>query len=135
MASITDVREAIAAAVATIDGLRATALVTDQVNPPQAMVWRKAWTYDDTMSDEPTITFMFGVTVYVGRTDERSGQDLLDLFAEPTGDKSVKQVIETDTDLAALCDYAVVVGVDEIKAVTVGQVDYLTEEFTVEAAI
>lgn len=135
-ATIKELREAVAEAVGTIEGLRCTPLLVDAPNAPQAVVYRKPWTYDDTMNDEPTATYLFGVTVYVGRTNERTGQDLLDEYAEPAGDTSVKAAIENDDALKAMCDYVIVVGVDEIKVTTTETgVVYLTEDFTVEIAI
>ncbi len=138
MATLAELRDAIANAVASIDGLRATALITDQINPPQAVVYRKATTYDEVQhgpGEASAGTWAFGILVYVQRTDERSSQNLLDEYAEPTGDKSIKTAVETDAALAAICDYVLVTDAGAVLVTTVGQIDYITEEFSVEIGV
>lgn len=132
MPTLSDIRAAIADAVATVDGLRASALVTDKVNAPQATVWRKGFSYDDVQSDPGLVTYLFGVTVYCSRTNEKAAQEFLDELAEPTGDRSFKQVVEADTDLAAIVAEVSVTNVSDVQVVTIGQVDYLFEDFTVQ---
>ncbi len=131
---MTQVRGAIATAVDTITGLRAVALIPDQINAPVAVVWRKTFVYDQVQHSpgiDSSAEQEFGVTVYVQRVSERTGQDLLDAYAEPSGATSVKTAVETNATLLALVSYALVTQVDEVKAVTVGNLDYLAEDFTV----
>lgn len=135
MPTLSDIRVAIADAVGTIDGLRAAPLVTDKVNAPQATVWRKGLSYDDVQSDPDLVTYLFGVTVYCARTNEKAAQEFLDELAEPTGDRSFKAVVEADTELAALVDWVIVKQVDEVTVITIGTVDYVTEVFTVEIGV
>lgn len=138
MPTISELRTAVADAVATIDGLRATPLVADKVNGPQAVVMRKEFVYDDVLNGAGEFgahTYQFGITVYVARTNERGAQDLLDEYAEPSGDNSIKAAVETDTDLLALVDWVDVTEVGEIRISTIGQIDYLIEEFTVQVAV
>lgn len=140
-ATIAELREAIANAVATIPDLRATPLISDQVNPPQAEVSRSAAVYDEVQhgpDEDSARTWPFKVRVYAGRVNERGGQDLLDEYAEPIGDKSIKQAIENDTDLAALCDYVLVTEVSDTQVVTSATeagVVFIFEDFTVQVAV
>ncbi len=135
--TITELRTLIAAALNT-EGIRATPLITDQVNPPQAVVYRKALVYDDVQhnpGDFGAHTYQFGVTVYAGRVSERTSQDLLDELAEPVGDRSVKRILESDDDIAMECDYILVTTVGEVQIVTIGSVDYLMQDFTLQVAM
>lgn len=136
--TIKELREAIAAAINNIDGLRASHLILEQVSPPQATVFRKPWTYDEVQhgpSEDAPRTYLFGVHVYVSRTADRAGQELLDDYAEPFADKSIKQTIESNDDLLDLCDYVLVTEVGEVLVTTIDQVEYLMEDFTVQVAI
>lgn len=137
-ATTKQLRDAIATAVDGLAGLRATSHITDQVNAPQAMVWRKGYTFDDTMhgpAENAPRTILFGVRVYAGRVSERAAQDLLDDLAEQSGAATVKQVVETNSALDALCDWVLVKDVGDVTIVTVGAIDYLAEDFNVEIGV
>jgi hypothetical protein len=139
VATITEVREAIAAAVETIDGLRAVSYVADQVNPPVAHVYRKGPIVYDEVQHGPgeyaADTLTFGVQVYASRTSDRVGQDLLDGYAEQTGDTSIKETVESDAALTALVDWALVTDVGPVEVVTIGAIDYYREDFTVQVGV
>lgn len=129
--TIATVRAALADAVDSITGIRCSAYMPDNVNPPQAVVWDTGIDYDIVMgrgADE----FQFLVRVYVSRTAEMASQKLLDTLREPSGSSSLKTVVEADSGLAAVVDYARVRSASPIELVTVGGVDYLTVEFTIE---
>lgn len=138
MSDIPTLRTAVATAVATISGLRTSAKVPDQISPPIAVVYRKDITYDLNFaqpgSDSGT-TYAFGVVVYGGRAAERSTQDYLDNLCESTGSTSIKSAIESNAALHALCNWALVRSAGETQVSTIGQVDYLSVEFTVEVAV
>lgn len=139
MATIKEIREAIASALSSIESLRAVSYVQDQVSPPVAFVYRKGpITYDEvqhTPTEHGADTLFFGVQIYASRTNERVGQDLLDAFAEQTGDQSVKQTVEADSDLGDLVDWVLVTDVGPVEVVTVGTVDYFREDFTVQVGV
>lgn len=127
MTTIAEVRLALAAAC----GIRATAYITDSVNTPVAVVSLNEVNYDVVMgrgADE----WAYTVTVYTSRTNETQAQKYLDDLREPTGDTSLKTLIEADTALAALIDYVVVRTASPVRAQQVGPTQYLLVEFTVE---
>lgn len=133
--SVKDLRNAIAVAIGTIDGLRAQPYLTDQVNAPQANVYRRQSVYDDVMQspgEDAPRTYLLGIVVYAGRINERVGQDFLDDLADAS---SIKATVETDVDLKAICDYVLVTQPGEVSVRTIGVIDYLTEEYTVEIAV
>lgn len=136
MATIAEVRQALSDAVDSIAGLRCAPYVPDQINPPQAVVWDTGIDYDLVLGRGADV-YDFRVIVYVNRTAETAGQKLLDTLREPTGATSVKTVVEADATLASKVDYAQVKSVSPVQvasvgAALVGQVEYLTIEFTVE---
>lgn len=136
--TISAVRGAIVDALETITGLRATALQPEQINPPVAVVFRREWEYDAVMhgdAENSARTYLFGVRTYVTRANERFGQKLLDDLAEPIGAQSVKQILETNSALAAITDWVLVTSVEEVTAVNVGQADFLSQDFNVEVAV
>ena len=131
MGTIAQVRQALSDAVDTITGLRSAPYVPDQINPPQAVVWDTGIDYDLVLG-RGADTYDFRVVVYVNRTAEVAAQKLLDTLREPSGATSLKTVVEADAGLAALVDYALVQSVSPVQVATVGQVEYLTVEFTIE---
>lgn len=129
--TIAQVRQALSDAVDSISGLRAVPYMPDNLNPPQAVVWDTGVDYDLVLgrgADE----WNFTVNVYVSRTAELAGQKLLDTLREPSGATSLKTVVEADSGLAALVDYARVRSASPIVIATVNDTPYLSVEFTVE---
>lgn len=129
-------RTALAEAVATlrtvVPGWKVTDKVPDQVNPPHAVVFRNDVVYDRYLGDEHGDLLNFVVKVYVQRTTEAKGQELLDALVEPTGPTSMKVAIESNDALLALCGSAGVVGAGPVMETKVGDVSYLTVEWAVQ---
>ena len=89
MATMSNLRSALATRLATVSGLRTSATLPDQPTPPQAVVYPERVIYDTAMgrgSDEYT----FVVIVIVGRIAERSAQTSLDAYCDPSGSTSIK---------------------------------------------
>lgn len=129
--TIAQVRTALANAVDGMTGLRATAYIVDSVATPQAVVSLNAIDYDLVMGRGADI-YNYTVRVYTQRSSDRAAQLLLDTLREPTGATSLKTVVEADSSLAALIDYVRVTNASEVQTTTVGAVDYLFVEFTLE---
>jgi len=130
MTTITDIRTGLAANVGTINGLRTSATVPDQINPPVAVVMPSRISYDRAYHrglDE----YEFTVTVFVGRAEERVAQNLLDGYCNPTGTSSVKTAIEGDRTLGGAVSDLRVTEMRGITPVLVGDTTYLTAEFVV----
>jgi hypothetical protein len=102
MASVSQIRQGIATNLGSISGLRVSAIVPDNPNPPVAFIEPQGVSYDTTFGrgmDE----FDFDVTVLVQRsTDVRTAQNLLDGYIQSSGSQSVKQAIELDRKLGGL---------------------------------
>lgn len=131
MTTIAAIRTALSDAVDALDNVRAVGYVTDAVTVTQATVVRKAVTYDLTMGRGADV-YQFGITVYVARNPIDQAQKQLDTFADP-GSNPIKAAVETDAVASAGgVDYIRVVSCGEIQVATIGTIDYLTEEFTIE---
>ena len=130
MTTLSTMRLGIAANLGTINGLRTSSYVPDQINPPVAVVMPSSISYDRAMHrglDE----YAFTVTVLVGRADERTAQTLLDDYCNPTGSSSVKTAIESDRTLGGAAKDCRVTDMRGISPVLIGDTTYLTAEFVV----
>jgi hypothetical protein len=76
-------------------------------------------------------TYTFAVTVIVGRVSERSGQNALDAYVSSTGSSSIKLAIESDKTLNGKAFDLRVTDSRNYGELTVGEVTYLSAEFTV----
>lgn len=132
MSTIAEIREAIATAVGTIDGLRSSPYALDTVNPPQAMVLRRQFEYDQ-VQEPDHYDGMFVVRVIGGRTAERSAQIYLDGLVEP-GD-GVHGAIEADSTLGGVVDDCHVVRATEVEGFLIGEVEYLAVDFELEVIV
>ena len=101
MAALSDIRSGLASRIATITGLRTAATVPDQVNPPIAVVIPERLTYDDAYQ-RGLVTYSFIIQVIVGKVSERSSQNKIDGFVNPTGATSIKAAIEGDKTLGGV---------------------------------
>lgn len=131
MASITDIRTALATQLGTIRGLRVEASVPDAPKPPTAIVIPQGITFDLAMRrglDE----FDFSVLLIVGRMSERSAQASLDAFCNPSGSSSIKACVVSDPTLGGAVQSARVTNMRNYGSLTIGDTDYLSAEFAVQ---
>ena len=130
--SITTIRDGIATNLATISGLRVSADVPDNPNPPQAIVQLQSVDYDGAFQGGLT-TYSFLVTVLVGRAAERSAQTKLNAYAS-TGAGGIKAAIESDKTLGGSAYDVTVETMTNISAVSLGgDISYLSADFVVTA--
>jgi len=132
MATMSNLRSALATRLATVSGLRTSATLPDQPTPPQAVVYPERVIYDTAMgrgSDEYT----FVVIVIVGRIAERSAQTSLDAYCNPSGSTSIKAAIEGDQTLGGNALDCRVTEMRGQSSLTIGDATYLTAEFSVTA--
>ncbi len=127
--SITLIREALAANLATISGLRTSADVPDLPNPPIAVVALRSVTYDGAFNKGLT-NYNFAVTVIVGRAAERVAQSRLDAYIS-TGSSSVKSAVESDKTLGGNAYDCRVVSMDSVGSLSISDTTYLAADFTV----
>lgn len=129
--TINAVRQALSDAVDSITGIRSTPYIPDQINTPQAVISLRGIDYDLTFG-RGADTWNYVVQVFAARTAEKQAQQLLDTLSEPSGATSLKTVVEADSGLAALVEYARVRTVSPVQVATIGSNDYLVIEFEVE---
>jgi hypothetical protein len=130
MASVSELRTGIATNLATITGLRTSAFMPDNPNPPIAVVMPSSVSYDDTFH-RGMQTYVFNVLVIVGRVDERTAQSNLDAFVSGTGSSSVKRAIEVDKTLGGKAFDTRVTEMRNYGQLSIQDILYLTGEFTV----
>jgi hypothetical protein len=131
MASIADIRSGIATNLATISGLRTTATVPDNPNPPIAIVIPQSVSYDTTFG-RGMDTYEFTALVIVGRVDERTAQNRLDGYCASSGSSSIKAAIESDKSLGGACFDLRVTEMRNYTSLTYGDVTYLGAEFVIQ---
>lgn len=130
MADITDLREGIAKNLATIPGLRTSAIIPDLPNPPIAIVQLNRVAYHQDFQRGMT-EYNFTVQVIVGRVDERSAQQRLDAYCASTGESSISLAVESDRKLSGKAFDTIVTEMTNYGAVVVSDITYLAAEFNV----
>ena len=76
--------------------------------------------------------YLFTVTVYVDRTDERAAQRALDTLTEISGSGSIVAAIQNGTLWSVSVDYAAVTQIGEVQAVAIAESNYLAVPIDVE---
>ena len=130
MASITELRDGIAHNLATISGLRTSATIPDNPNPPVAIVQLNRVQYHQDFQRGMT-EYNFAVQVIVGRVDERSAQANLDAYCSSTGSSSIYLAIESDRQLQNNAFDCIVTEMTNYGSVLISDVTYLAAEFNV----
>ncbi len=125
--SITDIRDGIATNLATISGLRTSAELPDQPNPPIAVVQLNNVTYDQAFQGG-LVLYNFTITVIVGRVAERVAQQRLNAFAS-TGAGGIKAALQSDRTLGGHAFDVKLQEMTNIGAITLGEQQYLAAEF------
>lgn len=129
MASMSELRDGIAARLGTVPNLRVSATFLDAPRPPVAMVLPDGIDYD-LNANRGADTFTFIVSLLVGRADDRAAQRNIDVFV--VGANSVKAAIEGDRTLGGKADTCRVTQMRNYGQVNIGDVVYLGVEFEVE---
>jgi len=130
MALLSELRTGIATNLATISGLRTTAVMPDNPNPPIAIIQPDSINFDNTFQ-RGMQTYTFTVIVLVGRVAERSAQNAIDAFCSSTGASSIKRAIESDKTLGGKAFDLRVTDMRAYASIAVGEVNYLAAEFIV----
>lgn len=130
MASISELRDGIAANLATISGLRVSATIPDNPNPPIAIVQLTRVQYHQDFKRGMT-EYNFSVQIVVGKVDERSAQTNLDAYCSSTGNSSIILAVESDRSLGGKAFDAIVTEVSNYGSVTISDINYLAAEFNV----
>lgn len=130
MTDVTALREAIATNLSTIPGLRTSAELPDNPNPPIAVVGLDSVDYDQAFKQGLTI-FNFQVTVIVGRAAERTAQRKLNQYVAQEGALSIKLGVESDKSLGGNAFDVRVSSMNNIGSLQLNDQEYLAAEFSV----
>lgn len=126
---LSDVMDQVATQLSTISGLRCFPYPPDSLVPPAAVVsFPEDIQFDGTYGrgmDKMTLPLM----VVVGKTTDRVTRDLLSVYVNGSGAKSVKAVLEAGTYTAF--DVVRVASV-VFNGIQIAGTDYLNAEFTLE---
>jgi hypothetical protein len=129
MASISDFRAGIATNLATITGLRTSAEIPDNPNPPIAIVSLDSVNYDKAYA-KGLVEYNFTVTVIVGRSAEKHAQRALDGYIS-TGQNSIKNAVELDKSLGGKAYDCRVASLNSVGSIQLNDNTYLAADFTV----
>ena len=120
-----------AEAMATIPNLRVREFIPALITPPMAVVNPSNIEYD--LNAQRGLTrFVFTVSVFVVKADDRSAQKRIDPFVGVSGTQSVKAALEADRTLGGVVDTLRVQSVSNYSASDANDVDYLAVDFEVE---
>jgi hypothetical protein len=129
--TVSGLRDGLAANLNTLFASRAYDTIPDSPNPPCAIVVPTGIEYHAAFANAQS-RYAFTILVIVGRVDERTAQDRLDGYCNPSGSGSVKAALESDCTLNG---YAFDLSVTEMRnyqqLVLSDGVTYLTAEFVV----
>lgn len=112
-------------ALATIEGLRVFPYWAEKIVPPAVVIgWPDPLTYDEAMVRGADRVTDIPVIVLVGKVDARSARDQAAAYADGSGARSVKSVIEAhepsayDSARVVRCEFGVtaVAGVEYLAA-------------------
>jgi hypothetical protein len=126
--TISDIRNGLATNLATIPGLRTSVNVPDQINVPMGIIQLDNITYDQAFAGGLT-QYNFTITLFVSRASDRTAQNKLDAYSFTTN--GVKSAIESDRTLNGKAFDVRVVEMSNIGTVSLGEVSYLSADFTV----
>jgi len=128
--NLADVMDEVAAQLDTIAGLRVFAFPPDSLSPPAAwLAYPSDYTFDATYGRGADEINNLGVVVVVGKVSDRSSRDQVGAYADGSGAKSVKAVVEAGTHTAF--DVVRVTGVT-FDVVNRGGNDYLAALFMLD---
>jgi hypothetical protein len=128
MTTISELRDGLATNLRTITGLRVSAEVPDNPNPPQAVIQLRSVDYNGSFQRGMT-TYYFVITVLVGRVAEREAQRRLDAYVS-NGASSIKLAAESDKTLNNKAFDVIISEMTNISAVLLGETSYLAADFT-----
>lgn len=127
MATVSEVKAAIAAKLGTISGLRSYDRQPDQVNVPMAFPSLRSVEYHGAMGNG-LVTQTYDITVIVGRAAERSSERLLDTYMA-FGSGGVRFALEADRTLGGTVDSSIVESVGNIQTIDANDTTYLAVDF------
>ena len=128
--TVSQIKTGLAANLATVSGLRAYAYQPDNVNTPFAWPLLDSIQYNGAMGGG-LITHRFTISVVVGRSAERTAQNLLDGYLSYAGALSIRQAIESDRTLGGVVQDLIVESASNISTLEANDAIYLAIDFVV----
>jgi hypothetical protein len=130
MASITALRDGIVKNLSTIYGLRTSAYIPDNPNPPIAIVQLNRVQYHQDFKRGMT-EYNFTIQVIVGKVDDRTAQSNLDSYCASTGNNSISLAVESDRTLSGNAFDCIVTEMTNYGSVLISDINYAAAEFNV----
>jgi hypothetical protein len=126
----TDLQTALAAALATVPGLRVADHLPEQVAPPMAVIQLQSVTYHRAMGGGLS-EWRYVVSLIAGRMGDRAAQRQLDEWLSFNGPQSVRAAIESDQTLNGNSSTLIVDEMITVRPLTMGDAAYVTCEFNI----
>lgn len=130
--SVFVIRTALASAVSSISGLRTSAYIPDNVNPPLAVVMPERIEYD-LNARRGADSYTFSIMIIVSRSDERVAQRELDAYL--IGDRAIKAAVEADRTLGGVVNTCRVTEMRSYSSVVIGETTYMSAQLVCEVTV
>lgn len=132
IASLTELRDAIAVRLRSVPGLRVYPEIPDNPTIPAAVITldNPAITYDLAYGTTGGHVYRLAIVLLVGRSTERVAQRRLDTYL--AGDDALKAIVEADRTLGGLVYDVRLTEARNIAPVMLGDAQYLSAELSVE---
>jgi len=128
--TLSDLRNGLADRLKTIPGLRVSALVPEQINPPMAVITRSSVNYHRDMRGGTT-EWTMQVQLLAGRMADQQAQRTIDAWLDWDGTSSVRAAIEADRTLGGAAQTCIVTDAESLTSIQVGDSEYLGVIFNV----
>jgi hypothetical protein len=129
--ALSDIRTAMGTALDAVPNLRVRELIPSLVVPPMAVVQPQQIEYD-LNAQNGLHRYLFTVTVFVVKADDRAAQLRVDPFVAPTGTGSIKGALEADRTLGGVVNTLRVTNVNNYSSADANDTIYLAVDFEVE---
>ena len=126
--TISQIAQAFATQLATINGLRTYAYQPEQLNPPVAFPTLTGVTYHKAFQGGD-IESEWTINVVVGRYTDRTAHATLDLFLSYNGSQSIRATIEADRTLGGLVQTLLLSNGANIQPLAVADAEFLEISF------
>lgn len=131
MANVSQVREALADRLSTIEGLRVLQTPTDAIYPPSVVIGDVSIQFDESFGRGLDV-LTFTLRVYAAKTDDgRRAVNAVDAFITGFGEQSIKAAVEADRRLGDVVADARVTSVQNYGAYEVAGQLYVGADLTV----
>jgi hypothetical protein len=136
VASITQVRQALADAVSKIPGLQGMTYPPGTVEPPVAIVLPASGdVIDYTIAmppDDDAADLHLRIVLLAGSQVDQAATERIDGYLNPSGPLSVRAAVEADPTLGGMADWAVCTGAGRAQLIQWADLEYYSAEVYVD---